>query len=81
MIEVTIDTMKYSGKWAEFTFIEGDVFGNKLPFHASSKTYKFWEAIEDADLVDHTLNHGVHGLKVVWEAEGVNLEIASVKKE
>jgi hypothetical protein len=77
-MNVTIEKIAMSGKWMEFWFKEGDVFEQGLPFHASSKSGYFWEAVEKEGLMDEVTNLGVQGMGMIWEKNGYNFEIAKV---
>lgn len=76
---VTIEKVKYSGKWIEFWFQEDyvTVSGNPGDYHLSSKVYKLDEVMNKAGLHDYIMSNGMRGLKMLWKKEGYNWEIDS----
>lgn len=60
---LTIDRVRFTGKWVEFWFIDGQI-EEGIGFHAVCKSYMLWDAIEKA-----VISNGLKGLKLKWVKE------------
>jgi hypothetical protein len=74
-IEV-IKSAKVVGKWMEFWFENSDKVEG---FDCCSKTGRFFDALETANLGEHVLLHGITGLKLHLKHDGSNWEIEKVE--
>lgn len=88
---LTIKKIAISGKYTEFWMeekterkkewdIENNCLGDEEieTWSKSCKSYIFNNAIDHAKLFDHVLNHGVVGLKTVWEFNYPNWNLKEV---
>lgn len=78
-VTATIDKVRFTGKWVEIWFKEGDILQNNFnSYHVSSKIYRFWAAIGD-DAYDDVISNGVSVRTITLEKIGPNYEILSIK--
>lgn len=66
---LTIKKVSFVGKWVEFWFKEeiGTDTQEKGEYQLCSKSYKLWDAVDEAGIQNEIYNKGFRGKKLKWK--------------